>query len=385
MKYNFLTISDIHWGVLEPKLQELRYEYILEILNSDLEIDFIVINGDFWDCKLPLNSEQSRTGIHFMKVLKQISKSKGIKMYVMKGTQEHDNEQLEVFRDDEDEYFKIINTTTSINIFDDLRVIFCPDELLTNEEYYDLYLDEILKGNQIGFFHGSFDVVYMERNINHSNQNKNVCYEYEYWSKVINGPLIAGHWHDGKEYGNLIYTGSPDRWKFNEDEDKGILYTTYDTESSEYFHYKISNPLSPDYITFDVYNNVYRNVDQYRNLIDEIHKLLDSYNEKANEVYVKIKIYLVIDDIETTKYIDMLKHHFLNDKKVKISIKNKMKDKKKKEEEKRIQKLNENYGFIDESSNSEAVIFHEFILKQYNVDIPIEVIEEKIKKYSKER
>ena len=34
--------------------------------------------------------------------------------------------------------------------------------------------------------------------------------------------MIAGHWHDGKQYDDLYYVGSPTRYKFNEDEKKGI-------------------------------------------------------------------------------------------------------------------------------------------------------------------
>lgn len=383
MEYNFLTISDIHWGVMEPKLQELRYQYILEVLDSDLELDFIVINGDFWDCKLPLNSEQSRTGIHFMKQMKQKIMKRNIKMFVMKGTQDHDNEQLEVFRDDEDKYFQIINKTTSIQIFDDLRAIFCPDETISNEEYYDRYTNEMMSGNQIGFFHGSFDVVYTEIGLGSGSNINNVCYEYDLWNKIINGPLIAGHWHDGKEYNNLIYTGSPDVWKFNEDEPKGILYTSYDTDTCEYFHYKIENPLSPLYLTYEIYTNVYIHVDQYRALFDEIHNILDKYENDVKDVFIRIKFFVVTDNVETEKNIEMVKLHFIDDKRVKISIKNKLKAKKKKEEFERTRELNTNYGFINDNNVSEANKFHEFILKQYDVDIPIEIIEEKINKYKK--
>ena len=156
-----------------------------------------------------------------------------------------------------------------------MKCIYCPDETIETETYENLYLDEILEPKDIGFFHGSFDVVYGELLASKPElmQKKNVIFRYQLFDKSIYGPMIAGHWHDGKIYDDLIYCGSPFRYKFNEDECKGLSFVQYDTEDKSYLYYRIQNPVCAEYITYEIYSNLYNSKDDYKKIIDELYEL----------------------------------------------------------------------------------------------------------------
>jgi len=388
LEYNIVHIADIHWGVVEPEIQKIQLYFLLTFLDQYREIDLLVIGGDFWDTKVPLNSPEGIGGINMFNMVYDKAIEVGIKaMRVVKGTEDHDNDQLEAFRDLErrsNGFLKIFNRTTSEETLPGLRCIYCPDETITNDEYMDRYHDIIMQGHDIGFFHGSFDVVFSEIVLQRkeSMDIKNVIYKYDFWEKAIKGPMIAGHWHNGKRYNHLIYVGSPDRWAFNEEEPKGFGFIRYNTDTNEYFYRKIINPVAPDYITYEVYTNLCKSVDAYNTLIEEVNKKLNEYsNNPFKSVKIRIMIYVTDDSPDNDTYITSLRHRFVNDKRVKIRIKNTVKDKKKKEELKKHMEDRTKYAFISDKTMSVANKIHEYILIKYGENIPIDLIEEKINKY----
>jgi hypothetical protein len=258
---------------------------------------------------------------------------------------------------------------------------------MSNDDYMECYINEALKGNHIGFFHGSFDVVFSELAVQKSEQSSqnNVIYKYSFWENVINGPMISGHWHNGKTYGHLMYVGSPDRWAFNEDEPKGIGFIQYDTDTHRYFYKKILNCIAPQYLTYEVYTNLYHSIDDYNELTEMISSKLREYDSQSYiRVKIRILIYMVDESPDNDTLITSLRHYFINEKRVKIQIKDKVKDKKKTDETKRNKDNKSKYGFINDKSKSAAEIIQQFILEKKNKEIPLEIIDEKIKKYSKE-
>jgi hypothetical protein len=385
--YTIVNIADIHWGVLEPSLQEDRLEYLLIFLDLYRHIDLLVISGDFWDEKEPLNSTPALSGINWFHRLITKAHEVGIKaVRLVKGTVDHDFDQLEAFRGLEDNsgFFKIFNNTTSEETLSGLHCIYCPDETLNNDDYIMTYINLILKGHDIGFFHGSFDVVFKEISVNIDNVShaNNVIYQYSLWSKLIKGPMLSGHWHNGKKYGHLYYSGSPDRWAFDEDEPKGFSFIQYDTETGRYFHKRILNCLSPEYLTYEVYTNVYTSIELYNSLIHNIQKKLDEFKDNIYQsVKIRILIYINNESSENDTYITSLRQYFINEKRVKIQIKNKIKDKKKRDETQHNSETNSKFGFIHDRSKSTAQIIQQYILVTRNKEIPIDMIEPRVNKY----
>lgn len=385
MKYTTLVISDVHWGVIDPNEQELMLSFIFSLLDY-IEIDLIVIAGDYWDTKLPLNSTEAFKGTYWMDTLIRKAKERNVKKFrIVKGTEDHDNSQLEIFRylQEDDGWFKIFDKTTSEETLPGFHCLYCPDETLATEEYLDTYVNEICKPHNIGFFHGSFDVVYAERKASPLIA-KNVIFEYSVFSKVINGPMLSGHWHNGKQYGDLYYIGSPFRWAFDEDEPKGVGIVSYDTTDNSYIYQKIENPIASRYETIEVYTEYITEVDQYQAVIRVIDELVEEMKDDVRKLYVRVKIYQTDDKVENESYISALRHYYMKESFVKIVLKNKLKDKRKKEELKKNQDFNQQYEFLQTKQKAPAQNIHDFILETRQVELPIEYIDGKIKKYIKE-
>lgn len=395
MKYNIITISDIHWGAIDPREQLVSLEFIFNFLEHSvlhgISIDMIVLAGDYFESKLPLNSRDAIYAIQWFHKLYQLALKYNVgRIRMFQGTMDHDNDQLDVFRPLEKEnsdFFKIFTHTTSEETLPDLKCIYCPDETLQTSEYEFTYVNEILAMHDIGFFHGSFDVVYGELLDAKPElmSRKNVIYRYELWDKLIYGPLISGHWHDGKVYDNLYYCGSPFRYKFNEDEPKGFIFTEYDTESKEYLCKKIINPLCSEYISYDIYSNMCLSQQDYSSHLTNCDKILEEFKKQPYlNSKLRIVFHVVDEKPENDTFITGLRHKFINVKNVKLSLKNKMKEKIKKEVAKKNKERNETYGFIHNDVKDTSEIIQEFIYTNNpDISIPLEYIQSKMQKYLK--
>ena len=396
MKYNIMVISDLHWGIINPKEQLKSLEFIFEFIEQsskeNIGIDLLVIAGDYFDSKLPLNSQEAITAIQWFYRLYRTCIEHNICLRMFQGTMDHDNDQLGVFEPltkSKDptlrDFFRIFKTTTVEETLPNLVCCYCPDETVQTDEYEDQYFNDIMKLKDIGFFHGSFDVVYGELLAKNSEMMKknNVIYRYDLWNPQIKGPMISGHWHDGKQYDELYYCGSPFRWKFNEDEEKGFLFIQYDTEDSSYFVKKIINPLCAKYITYEVYSNLYETKEDYTSIVNDIRLILEGLNDSSLNNKLRILFYIVDDKTENDVFLSALRQEVINHKNCKITVKNKLKDKQKKEKIKERKEEDAKYNFIFSNSKNPSEIIHTFILSESDneINVPMDYISDKIKKY----
>lgn len=387
MKYNIMAISDIHWGSINPKEQleslEFVFTFIDEAFSNDLPIDLIVIVGDYFDAKLSLNGEDTIYGFNWFHRLHKVCKERRIKLRLVQGTMDHDNYQLEnlLGLQDDDGLFKIFLHSGIEETLPDLLCCYCPDEVIETSEYEKKYMDMILQVKDIGFFHGSFDIVYgdlLDYKPELAKKN-NVMYNYKLWAGQIKGPLIAGHWHDGQQYEELYYCGSPFRWTFNEDNPKGFLFLQYDTADSSYYIEKIINPVCGMYLTYEVFTNAYHNKEDYVKIINDVTEIL---NQLTKIDKLRILVYINDTKSENDVFLSSLRQNIVGHKNCKITIKNKVKDKKKKEKIKERKDVEDRFSFIY-SKNDRSDIIREYIhvTSDNQEDVPIEFIQSKIKKY----
>lgn len=403
MKLNIINIADIHWGVIDPEEQWRSLEFIIqsiiELYTSGIIIDLIVLDGDYFDSKLPLNSREALMSIEwFDRFINICSECKVRKIRMVQGTFNHDNDQLDVFKSYENQiwgnqtdydFFKIFKKTALENTFDDdIKILYCPDELIQTDEYEEIFTNEILAPKDLAFFHGSFDVVYGELLASKPDlmNKKNVIFHYDLFNKSTYGPLLSGHWHDGKQYDDLYYTGSPFRYKFNEDEPKGISFVQYDSDSHSYFYKKILNPLCADYITYNVYTNLYKTKEDYVKINDDIQDIVNKFKDTPHlKNRLRVVIYIMDDKTENDVFISSLRQNFINYKNIKIKIKNKLKDTQKKEIVKKNKEREKKFGFIYDKSKHPEEIIHDFIYQntEENANVPLEYIIKKIKSVKK--
>lgn len=385
MIYKFIVLSDIHWGAMDSYTMYDNLQLVLEFIKQKKDsLDFVVISGDYFDYRLQLNSKTALLAIKWLDQLVNTCKDSNVKkIRIFKGTREHDNDQLEVFRsayEADDGYLKIFNTTTSEELLPGLRCVYCPDENMNLEEYHRTYYSKFMPQPNIGFFHGNFDVILPDIEYNRIQEHNlaTMIYEYDKFAKLIKGPLISGHWHVKQNYKSLYYIGSYDRWKFNEEDDKGFIYGEIDTDTNKYYIRHIVNPLAKQYKTIIVSSDEYSTPEQFANLAN----LINSNLKDDPEIMLRISYLLSNSSDEALLNFNVFQKQYITTKQVKIDLKDLVKREAKKAKKKQVEIEASNYSYIfDSDLKNIPNIVHKFILDNKEVDIPISTIEKYIKKY----
>lgn len=366
LKYNIVATADYHWGAMDAEKQMQESQFILDYLTSN-KVDLFVICGDYFDHRLLVNSKAATTAMAFMKALINISEDKKFKIVLMQGTESHDFDQLEIFRSFENENFKIVRETTCEDTLPNLKCLYTPDETLISDEYYIKYIDTLNQDIDIMFFHGTFDVNAIGRKLD--DKVPNVLFDYSFFNKKTK-LMVGGHWHNGDSYGNMYYTRSPYRWKFEEDLPKGFIHIEYDTTKRKYKLDRIENTNTDRYYTFYVDTSLYTEINQYATLLNEVKSMLIDGIE-----HIRIKISITDDKELNNSCVDNLINEFQNSKQVKVVTENKFA---KQIKQKHIEENNEyvdKFKYIFDNNNSLSSIYQKFILDTKGVDISVDVIE----------
>ena len=366
MKYNIIATADYHWGAMDADRQLRESQFILDYITSN-KVDLFVICGDYFDHRLLVNSKSAINAIAFMKALINIAEDKKFKIVVMQGTESHDFDQLEAFRSFENEYFRIFKETTVDETLPGLYCLYAPDENTISNEYYVKYINMFNEHDlDIMFFHGTFDVNAIGRTL--ADQVPNVLFDYSFFNQKTK-LMVGGHWHNGDSYGNMYYTRSPYRWRFEEDLPKGFIHINYDTNTKKYKLNRVENTDTEKYYTFYVDTSLYANINQYSVLLSDVKRMMQDTE------HIRIKISITDEKELNNSCIDNLINEFQSSKQVKVVTDNKLA---KQVRQKHIEENNEyadKFKYIFDNNNSLSTIYKKFIFDTKGVDIPLEEIE----------
>ena len=139
-KLKIYTISDIHIGASDDNLlYENLKEFFLNKILKDIP-DMIVVCGDISHDTLSLNSQSGKIYLKFAKELMNICAENDIKLRIIKGTQSHDRNQLDIFNIQEYDKkidMKIFNTVSDEETIQGYEFLSIPEEYVSNQnEYY---------------------------------------------------------------------------------------------------------------------------------------------------------------------------------------------------------------------------------------------------------
>ena len=382
MRYNIAIIADIHWDAMEPKKQYAELRFFNEFVSRVSLLDLVVIAGDIFDTKILLNSQTSLLCIKWMDELVSICKRRNIPIRIIKGTNSHDNNQLDAF----DHYardldFKIFRNCAEEETLPGFDCIYCPDELMSFPEYLEKYRDIIYSAvHDAMFFHGSFDVVLPEVSVQESESegSMRLVFPYKLFESTCR-VMLGGHWHDGSdaEGDHMYYARSFSRWSFGEENPKGFIYLNYDTEDHSYLVQRIENPCADIYKTYSIFTSEMRKVEDYTPYI----KLVE---DDLKEQRVKVRIKIIMNDKKESDEngIDMMKSYFLNrNRRVKIVVKNNLREKTAKEDAKKTEEIRNRFSFISDRDKTPSQIIQQFIYSTKMREIPIDQIDRFISKY----
>lgn len=383
MNYDIAVIADIHWDALEPRKLYHELQFFNAFIERVAHLDLLVIAGDIFDTKILLNSKTSLKAIQWMNELVSICKERNCKIRIIKGTNSHDNNQLDAFNgyDDGSDFFHIFRSCTQEETLPDLHCLYCPDEVMSQEEWEETYHDLLYgKTYDCMFFHGSFDIV-LPNIINQESEfmaNKGISFKYSHFRDICH-VMVGGHWHDGSssEGEHMYYTRSYSRWSYGEMNPKGFIYLNYDTEDHSYHMERIENPYADQYLTYNIDTSSMMSVDDYAAIVQKVSEDLQNPN-----THIRLSIHVTDSKIENQNAIDMLRRTFLDQtRRVKIHLKNELKEEIRKKDQKKMEEIRDRFAFVRDKNNSPSYIIQRFIQETRHIELPLDEIEKFVTKY----
>ena len=218
-------IADIHFGVIDPEVTYwILQKQFVEPLSQMKVLDIISINGDLFDHKFMANSTAVMYAMYFIQSLIEICKQKNSTLILISGTGSHDADQMRLFYP----FMKTpgvdvrIVMQTKFEYVKGKRILCIPELYNKGEEYYKSFL---LKSGYYDtcYMHGTYQGAIFGKNEANLNSNREPVFTIDDF--ICNrGPIISGHNHIYSKYGNdFYYCGSPIRWRFGEEQEKGWI------------------------------------------------------------------------------------------------------------------------------------------------------------------
>jgi len=246
-------ISDIHFGVFDPKVQFdiLSEQFLAKI--APLHFDVVSVDGDLFDHKFLSNSDAVMYATKFVEALVWLCRGNGATLVLLHGTESHDARQLKLF------YHYLGTPGLDIRIvetarFEDIkgmRVLCLPEEYGKGKAYYQRFL----------YGSGLYDTVFMHGNLKGglfgANEEdldavKNPTFDINSFG-LCTGPIIAGHVHIAGCFDKyMYYNGSPYRWNFGEEQPKGFMIILHNLDTGEHYaHFEEITSFRYDTINLD--------------------------------------------------------------------------------------------------------------------------------------
>lgn len=370
MLYKLLVIGDIHFGYYPAEL--LYKEFKLVINNITKDIDVVFIAGDYFDTKLSLSSKHSIYAIKtFCDILDKCEQT-NTKLRMIRGTASHDPENqlvnLSSIAKSSKVDFKLYLTVGEEELFPDFNVLYVPEEYMENKDEY--YKEFFNKKYQCIIGHGMFEETNYVTNKT-LNMKKYPVFNSAFIEKICDGPIIFGHIHKSQKIRNrIMYTGSFTRSRYGEEEDKGFIISTYETENnSTDFKFIVNNKATK----FDTVSILYTS-EIFSLLLNEqiqfIKEMISTY--KKDKLRIKINIPKNYDN--TKVFIDSVTTVFGNMENVDIVIMDNTKEETKQKTKEIVDKLMLKYNFIFDKSISYEEKIQQFIYNKKGEKIDLENI-----------
>ena len=372
MKYDILTVGDIHFGYYNPELLYKEFQLILQTIN-ERDIDCVVIAGDYYDTKLNMSSAHAVYSVKAFSELIKLCEEKNIKIRQIKGTNSHDpDNQLknlaQIANSSRCDY-KLFLTVDEEELFPGFKVLYIPEEYMDDKDsYYSLYFKNTY---QAIFGHGMFEETNFSSKTNFKSMRKYPIFNSRDMETICEGPIVFGHIHTPQRIRNRIqYTGSLVRSRFGEEESKGFYIASFDIDTKETNFEFIENEITSKYDTIEIKSDS-------KVFTMFINEQINYFKEIVNEYkrdYLRLKIYLPDDYSDTTTFVDSMNIIFNNMKNVTLVIQENSKIKLNEETKKKIDLLMNKYGFIFDKSIGYDEKIQEFIKLKTGKEISLERI-----------
>lgn len=342
-----INISDLHFGAIAPDVQYgiIKEQFINEIKRLPM-IDLICIIGDIFERKVMADSDVAMYASLFIEDVREVAINVGATVIVIKGTAQHDADQLKLFYHylNDPEFDIRIVETIKFEYVKNVKILCIPELYGVEEQIYSNLLFESGMYDMC-LMHGTFEgVVYG------NNAGAGRLFVAQDFINCL-GPIMCGHVHTGGCFArDLYYCGTPIRYKFGEEEEKGFIILLYNLDTREYY---------PHFIPIHSFRYVTVNLDHLVNsdpsvIVKEIEAL------KADGIdHLRIEITSQIP----SETIGVIKEYFHNDKTIKFKQQTQTGLK---EDKKEANALTEEYSYIFDKTMSPYEILARFINSKQN-------------------
>ena len=240
MKHNVVSLmvsADWHLGATDPR--RFRTELIRTIehkLKQEKSLDLFVVAGDIFDMKEYFSSETVKVLCIIMRDLLEMTKEYKTRFRFIEGTRTHDAMQLEtleiIFNDlMHDDRIKFFHEVAEEELLG-LKVLYLPEEYIMHSEAY--YKPFFNKHYDFIFGHGPTDMMwYMRSQDTSSKYNSATVFKVDELCQIANY-VYFGHFHYHVAAGSdnrFKSIGPVSRWEFDKEEDCGLYYTVYDSDT----------------------------------------------------------------------------------------------------------------------------------------------------------
>lgn len=370
------VIADIHAGAFNGAILENELSNgFLKYLKSMKILDFVIIAGDLFDSKISLNADHTKRIFGFLRELIELCRVKGAKLRIVKGTESHDNQQLDVINQfiDSSCDVKVINTVEKEYLFDNLKVLYLPEEYVkdANEYYKEFYSDNY----DMVFGHGMVKEVSFVAKAQQSEvtMSKAPVFNTENLLSMTKGPIFFGHIHKAQTIKeDFYYVGSYSRWVFGETEPKGFMTVAYTPDNGSYDVEFIENKLARTFDTIVVNGEAF-----YQNDPHEQMKYLMDTIKRAPSDHLRVIFNIPEDYDKPILLTNMINDVFNKTTGIKVIINNNAKDiKKRKENEEKVKAILTTYDFLFDKGKGATPEekLSRFIKIKFNKNIPEDVL-----------
>lgn len=234
--FKIVSISDIHMGVLDPLYMytELKRQFVDKLIN--LDFDILAICGDIFDSRYMSNNPIIAYAIQLINDIVRLCESRNATLIIIDGTQSHDNGQLSLF------YHYMQDPTIDVRIVEQIRfemvkglkILCIPERYGIPEDEYKKVLFESGKYD-LCLLHGAFKGSYKGTDIATLSSNHAPVFAINSFCNCA-GPILMGHYHVPGCYEEYAYyNGSPLRFKFGEEQEKGFLVTLFNPSNRKHY------------------------------------------------------------------------------------------------------------------------------------------------------
>ena len=368
-----IFIADVHIGAVSIEETEQQLESYRAILDSIDHIDFIVIGGDLFDKQLYENDPYI---IYAWKFL-QITMSHAKKVRIVYGTSSHESMQYTLFEEIlklKKFDVKVIYTVSEEQLYDDVKVLYIPEEYIYDKnEYYKEYLSKE-KEYQYVFGHGMIYEAFQGRikpSKSTNDRRKAPTFSSGELSYCCNGDVLFGHYHVHTELeGNVSYVGSFYRWIQGEEEAKGLYLLSWNGKSHKNF---IINQSAKKYITqiFDSNDSIFQTTEE---LETSCQRLLEIQEKEDIE---KLKLIYKIPSryADAERLMKYVKERFRSNKHIQVEFRNVESTESKKVMDELEDKDLELFHFITDPDVLEAEKISEFLKIKKDAEMKPETIQ----------